>query len=37
MKALVYLGHGRRAVEERSMPQLQDAGDAIVRITRTTI
>ncbi len=37
MKALVYLGPGRKAVEERPIPRLQHAGDAIVRITRTTI
>lgn len=37
MKALVYHGPGRRALEERPRPALQAATDAIVRITRTTI
>lgn len=37
MKALVYHGPGLKALEERSKPVLQDAGDAIVRITHTTI
>lgn len=37
MKALVYNGPGLKAVEERPIPQVRDAGDAIVRITRTTI
>ncbi|MFZ1426298.1 MAG: zinc-dependent alcohol dehydrogenase family protein [Geminicoccaceae bacterium] len=37
MKALVYLGPGRKAVEERPMPTLQSATDAVVRVTRTTI
>ena len=37
MKALVYNGPGLKAVEERPKPELRDAGDAIVRITRTTI
>lgn len=37
MKALVYLGPGRKTVEERPMPALQSATDAVVRVTRTTI
>jgi alcohol dehydrogenase len=37
MKALVYHGPGKRAWEEKPRPSLQDASDAIVRITRTTI
>ena len=37
MKALVYLGPGSKAVEERPVPAIKAAGDAIVRITRTTI
>jgi D-arabinose 1-dehydrogenase-like Zn-dependent alcohol dehydrogenase len=37
MKALVYRGPGSKALEDRPQPQLQAAGDAIVRITRTTI
>lgn len=37
MKALVYNGPGHKALEERPKPQLRDADDAIVRLTRTTI
>ena len=37
MKALVYRGPGQKAVEERPKPELQAPGDAIVKITRTTI
>jgi alcohol dehydrogenase len=37
MKALVYHGPGRRAWEEKVRPRIQDAGDAIVRISTTTI
>ena len=37
MKALVYHGPGKRAWEEKARPRIQDAGDAIVRITTTTI
>lgn len=37
MKALVYLGPGRKAVENRPMPKIQASTDAIVRVTRTTI
>jgi len=37
MHGLVYGGPGRRAWEERAHPVLQDATDAIVRITTTTI
>lgn len=37
MKALVYRGPGDKAIEERPVPTLQAAGDAIVRISRTTI
>lgn len=37
MKALVYRGAGRFALEDRPRPALQDARDAIVRITTTTI
>ncbi len=37
MKALVYGGTGRKTLEERPMPTLKDATDAIVRITKTTI
>ena len=37
MKALVYGGPGRKTLEERPLPTLKDATDAIVRITKTTI
>jgi alcohol dehydrogenase len=37
MKALVYLGPGRKAVEERAKPQIAAPGDAIVKIVKTTI
>jgi len=37
MKALVYRGPGFKALEQRPKPILQTAGDAIVRITKTTI
>src|SRR5512139_3424552 len=37
MKALVYQGPGRKALEERPRPELQAADDAVVRVTRTTI
>jgi len=37
MKALVYHGPGRREWEDRPRPAIQDPGDAIVRITTSTI
>jgi alcohol dehydrogenase len=37
MKALVYVGPGSKAVEERPKPQICAPGDAIVKVTRTTI
>jgi alcohol dehydrogenase len=37
MKALVYHGPGVKAFEEHAQPQLTAPGDAIVRITKTTI
>jgi len=37
MKALVYLGPGQKALEERPMPRLTAATDAVVKMTRTTI
>src|SRR5213596_3183790 len=37
MNALVYRGPGQRAWERKSQPILRDPGDAIVRITTTTI
>ncbi|MEO6631816.1 MAG: zinc-dependent alcohol dehydrogenase family protein [Mucilaginibacter sp.] len=37
MKALVYHGPGKKAWEEHSKPEIKEATDAIVRITKTTI
>jgi alcohol dehydrogenase len=37
MKALVYQGPGKKALEDRPNPDLRAPGDAIVRITKTTI
>jgi alcohol dehydrogenase len=37
MKALVYLGPGRKQIEDRPKPELNAPDDAIVRITKTTI
>lgn len=37
MKALVYHGAGKKAVEDRPRPKLQSATDAVVRVTKTTI
>ena len=37
MKALVYLGPAKKALEERPKPDIQAPTDAIVKITKTTI
>jgi alcohol dehydrogenase len=37
MKALVYHGSGKKAVEDRAKPELRAPDDAIVKITKTTI
>jgi alcohol dehydrogenase len=37
MKALVYHGPGKKSLDERPMPKLISAIDAIVKVTRTTI
>ncbi|MDI1229293.1 MAG: zinc-dependent alcohol dehydrogenase family protein [bacterium] len=37
MKALVYQGPGKKALEDRPMPTIQASTDAIVRILKTTI
>ena len=37
MKALVYLGPGRRELEDKPKPIIEMATDAIVKITKTTI
>lgn len=37
MKALVYQGPGKKALEERPMPQITAPTDAVIKVTRTTI
>ncbi|HEY0282027.1 MAG TPA: zinc-dependent alcohol dehydrogenase family protein [Rhizomicrobium sp.] len=37
MKALAYLGPGKKALEERPTPKIVESTDAIVKITKTTI
>lgn len=37
MKALVYHGPGKRALEERPMPRITEETDAIVKVLKTTI
>jgi alcohol dehydrogenase len=37
MKALVYQGPGKRALEDRPVPDVKAPTDAVVRITKTTI
>lgn len=37
MKALVYNGPGQKALEDRPKPQIQEPGDAIVKVVKTTI
>jgi alcohol dehydrogenase len=37
MKALVYLGPGKKALQDCPMPQIEAATDAVVRISKTTI
>jgi alcohol dehydrogenase len=37
MKALVYHGPGKKALENRPMPRIDTATDAIVKLTKTTI
>ncbi|MDY0037990.1 MAG: zinc-dependent alcohol dehydrogenase family protein [Zoogloea oleivorans] len=37
MKALVYGGPGKKSLENRPKPELKDATDAVVRVTKTTI
>jgi len=37
MKALVYHGPGKRALEDKSKPIVKEPTDAVVKITRTTI
>jgi alcohol dehydrogenase len=37
VKALVFQGPGAKALEDRPKPSIRDAGDALVRMTHTTI
>lgn len=37
MKALVYLGPGKKALEERPKPEISAPTDALVKVTKTTI
>jgi alcohol dehydrogenase len=37
MKALVYEGPGKKALKDCPKPQVKDPGDAVVRLTKTTI
>jgi alcohol dehydrogenase len=37
MRALVYQGPGKKALEDRPVPKIKAPTDAIVRITKTTI
>ncbi|HTY86897.1 MAG TPA: zinc-dependent alcohol dehydrogenase family protein [Candidatus Acidoferrum sp.] len=37
MKALVYRGPGKKAIEDRPKPQVQAPGDAIIKMVKTTI
>ncbi len=37
MKALVYLGPGKKTLEERPRPEIEENSDVIVRILKTTI
>jgi alcohol dehydrogenase len=37
MKAFVYLGPGAKALADRPIPELQNPGDALVRVVKTTI
>ena len=37
MKAVVYKGKGKIALENRPVPKIQDDRDAIIKVTLTTI
>lgn len=37
MKALVYRGPGKKAMEDRPMPEIQKPGDAVVKMVKSTI
>ena len=37
MKAFVYKGPGQKAFEDRPKPEIKEPGDAIIKVTKTTI
>ena len=37
MKALFYLGPGKKALEDRPKPEIKDQTDAIIKVSKTTI
>ena len=37
MKALVYDGPGLKSLQERPKPVIQEPGDAVVKVSKTTI
>ncbi len=37
MKAFIYKGPGQKALEDRPKPEIKEPGDAIIKITKTTI
>ena len=37
MKALIFQGSGKKALEERPKPTIAEPTDAIVKVTKTTI
>lgn len=37
MKALVYRGHGFKALEERTKPEILLPDDAVIKLSKTTI
>ncbi|MEP6826773.1 MAG: alcohol dehydrogenase catalytic domain-containing protein, partial [Aestuariivirga sp.] len=37
MKAFVYKGPGQKALEERPKPTIKEPGDAIIKLSKTTI
>src|ERR1700733_1031613 len=37
MKALVYQGRGKKAIEDRAKPKIQNQTDTIIKIKKTTI
>ena len=37
MKAFVYKGPGQKALEDRPKPEIKEPGDAIIKVTKTTI